>query len=618
MRILNILLLLLIFGASEALSGELDRHYLEQFGESASVSVHSSMKSAQDPVAQKCGMPLRHDLKRDWKMLEESTRKTLAKHLEKPVLTGEAVYQSNGGHFRVHYATSGADAPPLADTNNNNIPDWVETVGDVFEATYKSEIIDMGYREPPGFPYHVYLQNILYFGLTETETMTGQSATSSITIENDFAEAPFQNSIPGNDTVYVKSLKALKITAAHEFFHAIQFGYNVFFETWYAEATATWVEDEVYDSANQLYDYSIPYLAYTLSNGNGTATSLSSGSGYSRWIFNRYLYEQFYSTTDIIKDIWEAFALEASPSGTNIPMIPFINRVLINHGGTFASSFFGFAKQTYLRNWISHTNEISNFHSVGTTLATADTTATISSTLSLPAYSFIYYKFTHSSNNTTSTLTINYPNKPSSYAVMAFKGSNGAEYSFDSTSKTVTIPNFTPTEEIFLLITNNGDGTATVTPTPQTTTIISPTEPTNPNSGSGSIISTSSGSSGSSSSSSSGGGKSGCFIATAAYGSYLHPQVMVLREFRDRHLLTNPPGRALVALYYRISPPIADIISRSELLRSVVRVFLAPVIFAVNYFWAAGLVFGMITILLSVRFARRRILHGNNLGAYTD
>ncbi len=46
-----------------------------------------------------------------------------------------------------------------------------------------------------------------------------------------------------------------------------------------------------------------------------------------------------------------------------------------------------------------------------------------------------------------------------------------------------------------------------------------------------------------------------CFVATAAYGDYSHPHVVVLREFRDRVMLTNPIGRALVATYYWASPP---------------------------------------------------------------
>ena len=79
------------------------------------------------------------------------------------------------------------------------------------------------------------------------------------------------------------------------------------------------------------------------------------------------------------------------------------------------------------------------------------------------------------------------------------------------------------------------------------------------------------------------GSNSGCFIATAAYGSYLDPQVMVLRKFRDEVLLTNTAGSAIVRFYYRTSPPIADFISKHESLRAMTRVLLTPIIFAVKY-----------------------------------
>jgi hypothetical protein len=70
----------------------------------------------------------------------------------------------------------------------------------------------------------------------------------------------------------------------------------------------------------------------------------------------------------------------------------------------------------------------------------------------------------------------------------------------------------------------------------------------------------------------------GCFIATAAYGTPMADEIQFLRAFRDEYMLTNPVGEALVDIYYRISPPIADFIAEHAVLRSIVRTELAPVV----------------------------------------
>jgi Tol biopolymer transport system component len=75
----------------------------------------------------------------------------------------------------------------------------------------------------------------------------------------------------------------------------------------------------------------------------------------------------------------------------------------------------------------------------------------------------------------------------------------------------------------------------------------------------------------------------GCFIATAAYGSYLDPHVAVLRGFRDKYLVTNPLGRGFVSYYYEISPPIAAFIQRHESFRAATRFALTPIVFALEY-----------------------------------
>ncbi|MEJ2657501.1 MAG: hypothetical protein P8012_09935, partial [Desulfobacterales bacterium] len=92
-------------------------------------------------------------------------------------------------------------------------------------------------------------------------------------------------------------------------------------------------------------------------------------------------------------------------------------------------------------------------------------------------------------------------------------------------------------------------------------------------------------------------GGSGCFIATAAYGSPLAPYVRILSQFRDHFLLTNRTGMRLVQFYYAYSPPMANFIKKHGYLRAMVRLILIPF---VGVSWLAlkiGIVSTMVLIL---------------------
>jgi hypothetical protein len=111
----------------------------------------------------------------------------------------------------------------------------------------------------------------------------------------------------------------------------------------------------------------------------------------------------------------------------------------------------------------------------------------------------------------------------------------------------------------------------------------------------------------------SGGGASGfCFIATAAYGSYEHPYVQILREFRDQVLLPTRGGSWFVRWYYAHSPPAAAWISDHDGARAATRVALWPVIgFAAAWLYVPGWL-KLVLFLVAVGWLLRRRLRPRN------
>lgn len=588
-RLTLVIITLLQFSAT-VYAGPLDDYYLEQFGEAKSVQLQKAILSAA-PVTQesaKCGMPLKHGLRRDWNLLEQTTQKVLAKQLAALPLANGAAFTSSAGHFKVHYATTGADAPPMGDVSGIiGVPDWVEKVAATFEDVY-TNYVAMGYQPAPtnaGAPYDIYLLDLSpqgYYGTTNSNQSASSASypnafTSWMEIDNNFSDLIYK------PTSYLP-IQNLQITAAHEYHHAVQYGYNLYFDVWYAEATSTWMEDELYDSVNQLYTYLPSWFSKSSSPLDLAVGSdaVSSGAGYGRWIFNRYLAEKH--TLASIRNFWETIAVTPPPYTldsygnkiySDIPMIPVLESVLSSptFGTTLSSEFFGFAKRVYARDWTTYTYDISRIHPyspVATYSAypvNGAVTNPVAPLATLPHYSFAYYKFIPASGLTSLTISIN---KSSGIQTAMFK--NGSEL---NGSATIAQANGTSTysyvasslvtsDEVVLLIANttNLDGHSATFSTDGT--LVAVVEPVNQ-------ATTSSGSS------------KQCFIATAAYGSYLHPQVQLLRDFRDRHLLTNAPGQAFVALYYRLSPPLADFISRHPALRSMTRLALTPIVVAVAH-----------------------------------
>jgi hypothetical protein len=104
-----------------------------------------------------------------------------------------------------------------------------------------------------------------------------------------------------------------------------------------------------------------------------------------------------------------------------------------------------------------------------------------------------------------------------------------------------------------------------------------------------------------------------CFIATAAYGSFLHPHVKVLREFRDRFLMPHKIGRSIVNFYNKYSPPVARFIAKYKAMKIPVRIGLLPLVslsYSLLLFGpaatAAMLMFMVLFPILFVKISRRK------------
>lgn len=586
--------------------GSLDDYYLEAFGHS--VTRAKSLESSSPLSGFRCGTPLKKGLQRDFKRLSLTTQKTLGKYLQAPVLADATFYLSPSGHFKIHYATTGSDAPPLTDLNGNSVPDWVESVAAVFDYVYDRYTLVYGYRPAPvagGTAYDLYLADLAaesIYGQTTSLSRLSSSGFpnaygSFIELDNDFLDPIYSGYLPD---------QSLQITAAHEYHHAIQFGYNFYYDIWYGEATATWYEDELYDNINQLY----LYLSHWASKSDLTLdyfnadTALSDGTGYGRWLFNRFLAERH--GTGFVKSAWE-FLAPLTPSNENdIPMVPVLESLCKLNNSTMANDYFDFTRRLYVRDWQSHSSEtarIPAWYPRNTITTYPVSTGVIP--INLSHYAFNLHRFSPSVVSP-ATLVVTVRGTSGIKATLFRKTISGSieetPFSVVTGGSAVTV-NFASntTSEVMLLVANasNVDGHQYSYSTDGSTATT--TEPiTNPAS---SLPSTETAPPTGSTSSSNGGG-GGCFIATAAYGSYLHPKVQILRTFRDRFLLTSAPGRLFVRAYYAVSPPIADFIAQHSNLRTATRWTLTPVIFTVEHPALVGCLL-LIAGCLLVRCIRR-------------
>jgi hypothetical protein len=254
-----------------------------------------------------CGFAYDLLLKQYWPQLHPDLKSALGKPFFDPPQLQDSV-SSPGGKFILHFNRSGSDAVPDDDLQQNGLPDFIDSAAVILDYVWFMEVDILQYQPPldrnanPVQTYHVYFRDLSsQLGVTHSlEEIPGPEGyyryTSYIVLDNDYQNSNFST----------KGLDGLRITAAHEFNHAIQLSTRVWWQNGEAidiflmEMTSSWLEDVLYDEINDYYS-DLPYFFSRYSNTS--FTNVEYLYPYGNCLFLHILEKQF--GVGIGRDIWE-------------------------------------------------------------------------------------------------------------------------------------------------------------------------------------------------------------------------------------------------------------------------------------------------------------------------
>ncbi len=270
------------------------------------------------------GTPILRDLAARLPELSPRRRREAERILARPTDRRDAIHGYRTTATRrvcdpricIWWVTRTSDAPSLVDANRNRLPDWVDRTRAAFTKVWRTEIGRLGYARPRSDiasrnhgvdgRLDVYIADVGSIGLygyctTDDPARTSRRSVSSYcVVDDDFSRRQFGGSATG--------VAALRVTAAHEFFHAVQYAYDWLEDLWLMEGTAAWIEDEVFDGVNDNLQYlrtsplSPSFFWYPLDYYNPDPFELDAGLKYGAWIFWRFLSERY--GAGVVRAVW--------------------------------------------------------------------------------------------------------------------------------------------------------------------------------------------------------------------------------------------------------------------------------------------------------------------------
>ena len=291
----------------------------------------------------KCGFGLVASANSYFNEFSSDQQSRIQNILERP--DRETSVVSPSGIFRIHFDTNGLHAPDYFNGIENTLQLSVDSLAIALDSAYNFEVNILGYDAPPSDGtdggddlYDVYISRLGsgYYGWTNWESIGNNRSKSYMIIDNRM-DVPS----PG--------IAGARVTAAHEFHHAIQVGTyrgNIGCDTYYYEITSTSMEEFVYDTINDYYYYLPNYFAHPERRFT-YMSSCDASEGYDRVVWNIFLKEYFEQKDgsnkgfDLIKRSWEFMR---DPNRTAVEAI---NLALIESGMSMKTMFSEFGKWCY-------------------------------------------------------------------------------------------------------------------------------------------------------------------------------------------------------------------------------------------------------------------------------
>jgi hypothetical protein len=249
-------------------------------------------------------------------------------------------------HFCVHWVAKGIDAPEPTDVNGvadgDGVPDFIEHVQGVAEHVHSIENGKLGWREPKSDGQEgggdgktdIYLAQIggeLYGyatpdrGQATKEHRLPRHLHGYLVIDNDYSREEFPSGT---------QLSNLMVTIAHEYNHILQFGYDAYQDSWFVEATAVWMEDQVYDGLNDYRRYVRHWV-----HSDAVPLTLNSIKEYGSAVWNEWLAHRYGPA--LIRDAW-ARAVDVRPGGFSVAA--YDSAIRAAGGSSFGRDFARFSR----------------------------------------------------------------------------------------------------------------------------------------------------------------------------------------------------------------------------------------------------------------------------------